>query len=333
MQSYALKFILVGDSGVGKSQLSRSFTRKTFKNDIQTTVGMEFATREIPFERSVIKAQIWDTAGMERFESMSKAYYRDAVGALLVYDVTNPASLERLKSVWLAQLKEYGHDKMAVMLVGNKSDRIAQTLDEGGEIVSVAEGIAFADAHNFDFTEASALTSANVELAFRRMILSVARKLPDIRVHLDLTELPDGWLRTPIQPQPIESSPENSSTDELDGRGRPQSQRLQLESVDGTEGQSPPQRTVPIRIPSQSELVASSSPDSLGSPRFSFSPRDDPVRRSITISRPKVIYLYTNYWTGVETMDIPTAPAPTGLLHEVERSTLGALALKENGPQ
>ena len=77
---------------------------------------MEFSTRELFFEKSLIKAQVWDTAGMERFESMSRAYYRDAVGALLVYDVTNPQSFEKLKSYWLPQLREYGHEKMSVVL-------------------------------------------------------------------------------------------------------------------------------------------------------------------------------------------------------------------------
>ena len=69
---YSLKFVLVGDAGVGKSQLSRRFSQKEFKSDSSATVGMEFSTRDIPFERSIVKAQVWDTAGQERFESMTK---------------------------------------------------------------------------------------------------------------------------------------------------------------------------------------------------------------------------------------------------------------------
>lgn len=77
---------------------------------------MEFCTREIPFEKCLVKAQIWDTAGQERFESMTKAYYKDAVGAMLVYDVTNPASFQNLKSVWMNQVHKYGHEKMSLVL-------------------------------------------------------------------------------------------------------------------------------------------------------------------------------------------------------------------------
>jgi small GTP-binding protein len=80
MQTYSLKFVLVGDSSVGKSQLLRRFTNKSFSHDSLSTMNMEFSTRDIAFERCCIKAQIWDTAGQERFESMTKAYYRDAMG-------------------------------------------------------------------------------------------------------------------------------------------------------------------------------------------------------------------------------------------------------------
>lgn len=117
---YPLKFILLGDSSTGKTQLSRRFTNKDFRVDSTATVGLEFATREIPFERCVIKAQIWDTAGQERFESMTKVYYRDALGALLVYDATNRTSFENLKNVWLKQLKDYGHESIGMVLGKSK---------------------------------------------------------------------------------------------------------------------------------------------------------------------------------------------------------------------
>lgn len=120
MNTYSLKFVLVGDSGVGKSQLSRRFSNKEFCSDSSATVGMEFSTRDIPFERSIIKAQIWDTAGQERFESMTKVYYRDALGALLIYDATNRASFENLKSIWLKQLKEFGHENINLVLGKDK---------------------------------------------------------------------------------------------------------------------------------------------------------------------------------------------------------------------
>lgn len=235
MQSYTLKFILIGDSGVGKSQLSRCFTKKQFKNDIQSTVGIEFSTREIVFDKSLIKAQIWDTAGMERFDSMSKAYYRDAVGALLVYDVTNPKSFERIQNFWLNQLQEYGHEKMSVVLVGNKLDRTYATrqlslhdmdespTDEGvmkknrkssseeNARVPTEDAIAFAESHGFDFTEVSAYSSENVDTAFRRLVISVAKLLPEVSIHLELLGLPDGWLHSQLHLSSTSSDSEDSA--------------------------------------------------------------------------------------------------------------------------
>ena len=121
MNTYPLKFVLVGESGVGKSQLSRRFSNKDFKNDSTATVGMEFSTREIPFERCIIKAQIWDTAGQERFESMTRAYYNNTWGALFVYDVTKRSSFENLKSVWLKQVKDNTLEGIGMVLGKSQS--------------------------------------------------------------------------------------------------------------------------------------------------------------------------------------------------------------------
>ncbi len=192
MQTYTLKFVLVGDSGVGKSQLLRRFVRKEFSHDPKSTLNMEFSTRDIPFERCIVKSQIWDTVGQERFESLTKAYYRDAMGALLVYDVTNMQSFKNMKTVWYKQLKEYGHERMQIVLVGNKLDG-----EDGGESkrqVSIKEAVEFAKANRMDFVETSALSNKNVECVFRRMILSVAPVIPDINNHLGLTDLPEGWI-------------------------------------------------------------------------------------------------------------------------------------------
>lgn len=77
---------------------------------------MEFSTRSIEFEKSLIKAQLWDTAGQERFESMTKAYFRDAVGSALVFDIGNRQSFLNLRSIWLRQLRSYGHEGMRLIL-------------------------------------------------------------------------------------------------------------------------------------------------------------------------------------------------------------------------
>jgi small GTP-binding protein len=85
---YLFKIVLIGDSGVGKSNILSRFTRNEFSVESKSTIGVEFATRSIEIEKKVVKAQIWDTAGQERYRAITSAYYRGAVGALLVYDVT-----------------------------------------------------------------------------------------------------------------------------------------------------------------------------------------------------------------------------------------------------
>lgn len=91
-----LKLVLVGDSGVGKSNIISRFTKNEFNLESKTTIGVEFATKVIDIDGRSIKVQIWDTAGQERYRSMASAYYRGAVGALLVYDITRASSFENL---------------------------------------------------------------------------------------------------------------------------------------------------------------------------------------------------------------------------------------------
>ncbi len=210
MQTYSLKFVLVGDSSVGKSQLLRRFTKKEFSNDMTSTLNMEFSTRDIPFERCNIKAQIWDTAGQERFESMTKAYYRDAMGALLVYDVTNYQSFANIKKIWLKQLSEFGHQKIHIVLAGNKMELAENGEDGAKREVGIEEAEALAKEYNIDFVETSALTGANVDCVFRRVILSVAPVIPDVNTHLDLTNLPHGWMKVPNAPSKRANSSESS---------------------------------------------------------------------------------------------------------------------------
>ncbi|CAN1283545.1 Ras-related protein RABA1d [Linum perenne] len=108
---YLFKVVLIGDSGVGKSNLLSRFTRNEFSLESKSTIGVEFATRSLTVDSKVIKAQIWDTAGQER----------GAVGALLVYDVTRHATFENTER-WLKELRDHTDPNIVVMLVGNKSD-------------------------------------------------------------------------------------------------------------------------------------------------------------------------------------------------------------------
>ncbi|KAK8476415.1 hypothetical protein V6N11_068368 [Hibiscus sabdariffa] len=101
---YLFKVVLIGDSGVGKSNLLSRFTKNEFSLESKSTIGVEFATRSIRVDDKVVKAQIWDTAGQERYRAITSAYYRGAVGALLVYDVTRHVTFENVER-WLKELR------------------------------------------------------------------------------------------------------------------------------------------------------------------------------------------------------------------------------------
>mmetsp|Transcript_8176 Transcript_8176/g.12052 ORF Transcript_8176/g.12052 Transcript_8176/m.12052 type:complete len:219 (-) Transcript_8176:31-687(-) len=160
---YLFKIVLIGDSGVGKSNLLSRFTRNEFNLESKTTIGVEFAQKSIVLDNKVLKSQIWDTAGQERYRAITSAYYRGAVGALLVYDICKRASFENCER-WLKELKDYAESQIVVMLVGNKSDL------KHLRAVKTEEGAAYAKKHGIAFIETSALESTNVDLAFERIL-------------------------------------------------------------------------------------------------------------------------------------------------------------------
>jgi len=161
--------VVIGDSGVGKSNLLSRFTRDEFNLESKSTIGVEFATRSVSVEGKTIKAQIWDTAGQERYRAITSAYYRGAVGALVVYDITKDVSFENVEK-WLAELKENATADITMMLVGNKTDLAAQ------RVVSTEQGKAYAAERGITFLEASALTATNVEASFLQILSEIYHK-------------------------------------------------------------------------------------------------------------------------------------------------------------
>lgn len=157
--TYLFKYIIIGDSGVGKSCLLLQFTDKRFVSEHHLTIGVEFGARIVELEDVHIKLQIWDTAGQESFRSITRSYYRGAACALLVYDVTRRDSFRHLTS-WLEDARHNGSSNMSIILVGNKSD-----MKETAQITR-EEGEAFANEHGLLFLETSAKTGENVEEAF-----------------------------------------------------------------------------------------------------------------------------------------------------------------------
>ena len=130
---YMFKCVIIGDSGVGKSNLLSRFTKDEFSKDSKSTIGVEFATRQIEHDGKTIEAQVWDTAGQERYRAITAAYYRGAIGALLVYDITRRESFENCER-WLRELRAHADPSIVAMLVGNKCDlRHRKAVDVEGE--------------------------------------------------------------------------------------------------------------------------------------------------------------------------------------------------------
>ncbi|WOK93916.1 ras-related protein RABA5a-like [Canna indica] len=186
-QDYLFKIVLIGDSAVGKSNLLARFSRNQFHPYSKSTIGVEFQTKTIDIDGKEIKAQIWDTAGQERFKAITSAYYRGAVGALVVYDVCRHQTFDSVGR-WLEELHMHCDVNVATILVGNKTD-----LKDARE-VSTAEGKALAEAQGLFFMETSALDSSNVAAAFQTVVEEiyhiVSRKVFPISQKPQMHQLP-----------------------------------------------------------------------------------------------------------------------------------------------
>ncbi|KAG0164479.1 Ras- protein Rab-11A [Apophysomyces sp. BC1034] len=169
---YLFKLVLIGDSGVGKSNLLSRFTTNEFNLESKSTIGVEFATKNIEIDKHTIKAQIWDTSGQERYRAITGAYYRGAVGALLVYDITRQSSFQNVTH-WLKELREHADQNIVIMLVGNKVD-----LSDTSRAVTSDEGGSLAEQEGFLFMETSALDATNVESAFATVFDNIYTTLP-----------------------------------------------------------------------------------------------------------------------------------------------------------
>ncbi|KAA8496791.1 Ras-related protein ORAB-1 [Porphyridium purpureum] len=159
---YLFKLLVIGDSGVGKSNLLLRFADNTYTESHISTIGVDFKIRTIDLDDKTIKLQIWDTAGQERFRTIAAAYYRGAHGIVITYDITDRKSFENVKS-WMDEIGKYGSERVNKLLVGNKCDLVNK------RAVETEEGQELADALGMKFLETSAKTAENVQLAFTTM--------------------------------------------------------------------------------------------------------------------------------------------------------------------
>ncbi|KAL1217241.1 Ras-related protein RABA4c [Cardamine amara subsp. amara] len=165
---YVFKVVLIGDSAVGKSQLLARFSRNEFSIESKATIGVEFQTRTLEIDNKTIKAQIWDTAGQERYRAVTSAYYRGALGAMLVYDITKRQSFDHVTR-WLEELRGHADKNIVIMLIGNKTD--LGTL----RAIPTEDAKEFAQRENLFFMETSALDSSNVEPSFLTVLTEIYR--------------------------------------------------------------------------------------------------------------------------------------------------------------
>ena len=167
---YLLKLIIVGDIGVGKSNILLRFVRNQFKDEYKTTIGVDFAEKKTDYNGKAYKIQLWDTTGQEQFRSITRGYYKNSVCSFVVYDITNRSSFENSK-VWIDDCKSYMSKKVIIVLIGNKCD-----LEEERQ-VTIDEGQELADAYGLLFFETSAKNDVNIKLAFDSSLQEIDKRI------------------------------------------------------------------------------------------------------------------------------------------------------------
>lgn len=165
---HLLSLLLLGDSGVGKSALLMRFADDTFTESFIATIGIDFKIQTLQIDGKTVKLQIWDTAGQEKFRTITSAYYRGAMGILLVYDVTDDTSFINVRN-WMRQIRQCAAAQVCLVLVGNKVDM------ESDRKITTEQGEELAAEFGIPFHETSAKSNLNVQEAFLALSQDVLR--------------------------------------------------------------------------------------------------------------------------------------------------------------
>ncbi|XP_066534063.1 ras-related protein Rab-3A-like [Hoplias malabaricus] len=197
---FMFKILIIGNSSVGKTSFLFRYADDSFTPAFVSTVGIDFKVKTIYRNDKRIKLQIWDTAGQERYRTITTAYYRGAMGFILMYDITNEDSFNSVQD-WSTQIKTYSWDNAQVLLVGNKCDM------EQERVVISDRGKQLADQLGFEFFEASAKDNTNVKQTFERLVDVICDKMSDNLVSPDSS--PSG-----LKPGPeLSAQPQRSHKD------------------------------------------------------------------------------------------------------------------------
>ena len=175
---YLLKYVIIGDSGVGKSNILLQYINGKFNEDFKATVGVEFGAKNIEINGRIYRIQIWDTAGQENFRSIARAYYKNSVCACVVYDIANRSSFNSVQS-WIDDCTKQTPKSILLLLIGNKSD-----LNDQRE-VQYEEGAEFAKRRNMIFLETSAKNGNNISDIFEKSVKFIDKNIQENKYDLD----------------------------------------------------------------------------------------------------------------------------------------------------
>ncbi|XP_077118019.1 ras-related protein Rab-3D [Ranitomeya variabilis] len=167
---YMFKLLIIGNSSVGKTSFLFRYADDSFTSAFVSTVGIDFKVKTVYRNEKRVKLQIWDTAGQERYRTITTAYYRGAMGFLLMYDISNMDSFNAVQD-WATQIKTYSWDNAQVLLVGNKCDL------EDDRVIPAEDGRRLAEELGFEFFEASAKENINVKQVFERLVDVICEKM------------------------------------------------------------------------------------------------------------------------------------------------------------
>ena len=175
---YVVKIIIIGNQSVGKTNIVTRYVKGEFSEDYMITIGMDFLTCNLKSDDKIFKLRLWDTAGSEKFRSITKGYYSNTCCALIVYDITNQNSFDSVKH-WIEDVKNYTDKDTHLVLVGNKIDLKDQRK------ISKEDGQNLATQNGMDFYESSALTGDNINDIFEGICKYVNQKIDEGKIDLN----------------------------------------------------------------------------------------------------------------------------------------------------
>ena len=155
-----IKVTLIGESSVGKTSIINRYTKNSFTNEMESTLGANYSQKKIILHGKKIRMDLWDTAGQEKYRAIGRHFYKESYIVCLVYDISNHDSFEKLKTVWYPELKEHGEKMKILALVGNKIDKYLE------EEVKEEESKNYAKEINAIDKRTSAMEGTNIEELF-----------------------------------------------------------------------------------------------------------------------------------------------------------------------